>query len=191
MARVSAPRPTRRWISAACSAASSTTRSRWTLGCSSGRLSARCRATRVPSPDGGTRIVNSLSASGNRTGPIAEHLRPERHRTINVIGAEHDGSKPDHADESHTFAGWTPVTFRVDVGGFPCQWHDGFARSCPMSVSSRTADGGSARPRLHPRRSARFRVPFGGGRLERARRRGVPPRVWLTVLPTAPLAVAR
>ena len=62
-----APRPTRRRISSSCSAASSTTRSRWTPGCSWGGVSARCSATRVPSPEGGMRIVKPLSESVKST----------------------------------------------------------------------------------------------------------------------------
>ncbi len=59
-----------------------------------------------------------------------------------------------------------------------------------MSVRSRTATAGGPAPGLHAHRSARRRVPLGRRRRHRTGRPGVPSRVRLTLLPTAPLAVA-
>ena len=58
----------KRFPSVLCSARLSTTRSRWTQGRSWTATSERWSATRVPSPVGGTRMVNSSSASGKGTG---------------------------------------------------------------------------------------------------------------------------
>ena len=69
---------------AACSAASSTTRSRCTLGRCCGDVSDRCTATRFSFAGGRTQDREPVGRIGEANGLVAEHLRPEQHRSIDV-----------------------------------------------------------------------------------------------------------